>query len=324
MRILKSFALILFSIHLWVSATEAVEIVSVQTWDIPPYNWALDGFQSVCKCEVKKLVLKEIGKDKIVEKIRELNPPLLLAIGNGALSSLEPIRDVPILYSSILKPHKMLTGRKNVVGVNMSIPPGELLREFLAILPNAKRIGLLYDPANSSEMVGDLQVAAKAMGVTLLTVVNTNTKAVHESLRTIDGKIDAFWMLPDISVVNPVSGDLIMDFSMVTRVPIITFAPKYMDLGSFITMNIDELDMGKQVGEMANKVLGGMKPWNVRKSRLRKSTLVVNTMIGRKLGLIRDQQYVKDRIQRKVVHSDDYRFLKLVGLVRDNWSANMP
>ncbi len=324
MQIVRILSLCFFSVHLWSSTAAAVEIVALKTFDIEPYNLALKGFKSTCQCTVKEFALTEIDESKVfLEKVREISPPLLLAVGGRALTILKEINDIPIVYSSVLKPHDALSGEKNIIGVDVNIPPGEVLREFLAISPKTRRVGLLYNPANSGDMVRDILAAAKKLGAQMVVHEVTRTKDVYNELQKMRGNIEAFWMLPDISVVNRTTGESIMLFSMENRIPIITFAERFMNSGAFITMSIDELDMGKQTGEMASHILAGMAPWDVPKSTVRKSALVINTMVGNKLGILDKAGLAKTIDRRMVVSSDDPRFMRLEGDVKDKYE-HMP
>jgi putative ABC transport system substrate-binding protein len=68
-------------------------------------------------------------------------------------------------------------------------------------------------------------------------------------------------------------------------VPVVAFAGKYVDEGALASLDIDGFDMGKQGGEMANRILDGIRPADIPNTEARKAVLKVNRKVAQKLGI---------------------------------------
>jgi putative ABC transport system substrate-binding protein len=92
-------------------------------------------------------------------------------------------------------------------------------------------------------------------------------------------------MLPDQTVVTPQTLDHIFFFSLENRLPIITFAEKYLKLGAVLSVSFDPTDMGKQAGELALTILNGTNVSDLAPVQVRKADIQVNRLTAKLLGL---------------------------------------
>ena len=80
---------------------------------------------------------------------------------------------------------------------------------------------------------------------------------IKNKLDAIKPRIDAFWMLPDVTLMTPETIEILLLFSLENKIPIITFSEKYVRMGALLSISSDPYDMGKQAGEMANRIING-------------------------------------------------------------------
>ena len=277
---------ILFLLFLFPGLSKAgQEIVAIQSIRVKPYEDAMRGFQGVCSARVERIVISESGGTDVVRKITEISPDMVLAIGKDALSLVKRIKTTPILYLMVLNPQSILSGEGNIAGVSMNIPPERQLRALLDALPATKSIGLLYDPNRTSYLVGKAQDSAGKMGINLIAKEVHNSREAPSLIMDMKGKIDVFWMLPDITVITPQTVEFLLLFSLENNIPLLAFSDKYVEAGAFMSTDIDAFDMGTQAGEMAKEILFGRGVKDVRHVYARKVVISTNLMIARKLGV---------------------------------------
>jgi putative ABC transport system substrate-binding protein len=108
---------------------------------------------------------------------------------------------------------------------------------------------------------------------------------VPEQLKKMNASCNVFWMLPDPTVVTPETVEFILLFTQQNRVPVVTFAGKYVDNGALFSLDIDGFDLGKQSGEMAVRLLSGTDISQVRETEVRKAVMKVNRKVATKLGI---------------------------------------
>jgi putative ABC transport system substrate-binding protein len=261
------------------------EILAVQSARVEPYEEALKGFKSTSDAQIQRIILSETQGKNISREIKRIKPDIVLAIGRDALSTAKKVKNIPVVYLMVLNPQTMLSGEKNITGVSMNISAEKQLRAFLEALPRTKRIGIVYDPSRTAYIVKDAQHAARKMGVTLLAKKTENSKEVPSLIMDMKGKIDAFWMVPDITVITPDTVEFLILFSMENNIPLLTFSEKYLELGAFMSTAIDPFDMGVQAAEMANNILREKDGKSIQQANARRMIVSTNLMIAGKLGI---------------------------------------
>lgn len=269
----------------WPPVASAQGILVVQSLQIKPYDAALQGFQSLYDGTVKRLVTSEQEAADIVREVHRMKPALILAIGRDGLAKVRSVKDIPIVYLMVLNPQRLTAGNDNITGVSMQLPAEKQLAALQKVLPQVKKVGVLYDPAKSGAFFRDAQAAARTLGIELLTREVHEAKDALVALQGMKGKVGAFWMLPDASVVTPETVDMLLLSSIENNIPVFTFSEKYVEMGALLSLEIDPYDLGKQAGEMAKKVLAGTDVRDIPPVDARNAVVTINLKVARKLGI---------------------------------------
>ena len=261
------------------------EILIVQSLSIPPYNEAVRGFKAVCPARTSSLFSTDLSETDIAGRVRKENPDLILAVGMDALEKVRNIGSVPIVYLMVLNPRPLVSDKNNITGISMYVQAEKQLAAFRQVLPNVNRIGILYDPAKSGAIVQKAQGVAAAMGLELVTRKVQNSRDAATALDAMKGKIDALWLLPDTSVVNPGTIDLLLLSAIEYRIPVFTFSEKYTEKGALFSLELDAAEAGRQAGDMANRIIDGSDVQRIGKTDARGGTLSINLIVAKKLGI---------------------------------------
>ena len=290
------FRLLIFFILLTLckgSAWAGQEIVAIQSIRIQPYEDAVQGFESACGAKIKRLIISELKGTDIVEKINEIRPDMILAVGLDALSRVIRIKDIPFIYLMVLHHQSILSGEKNISGVSLDIPQEKQLRTLLVALPRTKTVGLLYAQEKTGRLAKKAREAAREIGIKLLAKEVHSTRDVSQSIQDMKGKIDVFWMLPDLTVITPETIEFVLLFSLENKIPILAFSEKYVELGALMSVGIDAFDIGIQAGEMAEKILSGRDIMNARHVDARKAVISINLKVAKTLGIPIDEKIIR-------------------------------
>ncbi|MGA1843370.1 MAG: ABC transporter substrate-binding protein [bacterium] len=277
--------IISLSVLLYGLSGASQEILVIQSIRIRPYENALTGFREACGCNTRQLVLSETKEADVSGHIRTVKPAAILAIGIDALTAIEGIRDIPVIYLMVLNPWMHHPGGGNITGVSMAIPPEKQLATFREALPDARRIGLLFDPDKSAAFVKRAREAAEESGTTLIAKRVIDARDVPALIKGMKGEIDAFWMLPDTTVISTETIDFLLLFSIENRIPVLTFSEKFVEKGALMSLTFDASDMGRQAGHMAEKILTGTKPNEIPNEEARKVIISINPKTAREMGI---------------------------------------
>ncbi len=261
------------------------DVVVLQSFRVKPYEQALKGFSSVNPANIKRLVISEQKGVDIQKKIRQADPALVLAVGMEALSAAKKLKDIPVVYLMVLNPQAILNGEENVTGVSMYIPPDKHLAALMETLPGTRTIGSLYDPGRTGPFVEQARKVAAKLQVRLVATEIRDPKQAPSLVAAMKDQIDVFWMLPDLTVITPETVEFLLLFSFENKIPLFTFSEKYVEMGAFLSMDIDAFDMGRQAGEMALQIQAGEDVARIRQTYARKAIVSTNLLIARKLGI---------------------------------------
>lgn len=273
---------------LFTAVAEAHHILVVQSSRVKPYEEAFRGFSRACRHETIRFVVSEAKEIEISDFIREEDPRLIVAIGADALEQVRQVRSIPIVYLMVLNPTKIMSEAKNSTGVLMTPSPVQQLDLIRKALPNVSKLGVLHDPNNSTKFIRQAVDAARPLGLELVIREVHAPREAPGALLRLRGEIDAFWMLPDPSVVSPETMEFFILFSGENRIPLITFSRKYVDLGALLALDVDPFDMGMQAGEMAGRIVQGTDIRTIPRVDARKTVKWVNPNVARRLGLPKD------------------------------------
>ena len=75
-------------------------------------------------------------------------------------------------------------------------------------------------------------------------------------------------------------------FSYRTKVPVVGLSERHAEMGALLSLSFaSSEDIGKQAGEIANRILEGRTAGNIPYTMARQVNLTVNLKAARKLGL---------------------------------------
>ena len=104
-------------------------------------------------------------------------------------------------------------------------------------------------------------------------------------LDSLRGKVDAIWMLPDVTAVSPETTEAYFLFSQGERVPLVSFAEFYLSMGGAVALGIDRFDIGRQLGSLAQSVLDGTPVEELSTQPPRRVMMKVNDGVLRRLKI---------------------------------------
>lgn len=255
------------------------KIVVVKSADLKPYQDVVLGLRDGCGCDVREVKLN-VEEDK--KNILGSHPDAIVAIGTAAFKKVITITDIPVIYTMVMPSETTPPLNTNISGVSIDISPETYISTMNSLFTKAKRIGLIYDPRNTKEFVGNAIKAASASRIELVTKQVNDPSQVPAALNEMQQKIDILWLIPDPTVVTNEIVDYMFRFSFQNDIPIFTFSKKYIEMGAIASLDIEPYDMGEQAASIVNRVLA-------RKSAgsnvyARKSHLTVNQKMATKLG----------------------------------------
>ena len=271
------------------------ECVLLQSSPLKPYEEARQGFEKAWMGErplagpkgitigtLTQLLLSEQPQENRSALKKQLqHAQLVVVIGDPALDFVRDLRETPVLYLLAPSAEKLAA---NFTGIDLRILPSHQLEAMSRLMPKVRRIGALYNPAQSGQWVQEALTSPVSSVETLLFKKVTAAAMVPEALKSLGNTtIDAYWLLPDELVTNPQALEQLREFSMANRVPIVSFSDKYLKAGAAAAITFDMADMGVQAADMAARIVAGTKPGAIPAETPRRERVIVNTQVLRRM-----------------------------------------
>lgn len=270
------------------SPSHAEDIAAVKSVDILPYRDAVKGFKEVVKANVYEYCLGVDDNSLILLRLTETQgTDLIFTLGTDALTLVkDEFRDIPIVFTFVLNPADAIKSRSpHITGIDINIPPEEQFNALLQVVPQVKRIGVIYDPSKSQSIINEAETAAKKLGISLVSrKIDSKSEAIN-AITMMEGNVDAIWMAPDTTAITPESIKYMLLFAFRNRIPVIGISDKYVKDGVLLALSFDSEDIGRQAGEVANSILSGrdIKKFSLIKPRTFKFSINLNT--AEKIGI---------------------------------------
>lgn len=189
------------------------------------------------------------------ERVLAASPDLIIAIGSRALQATENIERIPIVYLLVPSPEKYIKNRDNVTGVRFGLSAQAQFNELSRNIPGVKRLGVIYDPKRTGKLIN--QALFTLTDHELVALPTNNPREVPALLKQLRGKVDALWLIPDLTVINPVTLESYIRFSMENKIPVLAFAEKYLEKGAAMAVTIDTGAMAAKIAELASRIVRG-------------------------------------------------------------------
>ncbi len=278
-------------------AADRVIVSVIYSSNSEPYQQAWEGFKSFLSAKnvalwVSRYNLSEESPEKIINQIAEEKPQIIFALGTKAVRIAQgSFKNIPIVFALVLEPE--FFKEANVTGVMMDIPARMKVAQIKRLFPGMGNLGLVYSDRTADKAAETLQ-ACNELGLKLVTKKIDSEKQLPEAIREIRSKIDVFIMVPDTKIYFPQSVKFLLKESLKQNLPVIGLSRFYSKDGAVISFDCDYLDLGKQAGELATKIIDGARPQDIALVTPRKINCSMNLKVAKDLGVKFSPEIIKE------------------------------
>ena len=267
---------------------------------IPPYAEAAQGFRDGFGGEVAEFDMAgEISNGlSILPKLTSPECGVIGSVGSLATRFLKiRIVDKPIVYSMVLNPAGDGITGANITGVRLESSPAAALAGIKKIMPNAKKIGVIFNPTASSDYVAEAGKAAAAMGLAIVSAPAMTLSDALRSIAELANRSDILWMIPDaVSSSDSVFREMLR-ISLQKGIPIFALSQKHVADGALAALATDYSTNGLQAGRMAARAAGGNPPASMPSEYAQKQGWIINLRAAERYGIRLPDDIVKEAVE---------------------------
>lgn len=240
----------------------------------------------------------------VVEQVVRERPRVIVALGASvARAAGAATREVPIVYGAVSDPtaaglvNVSDAAPGNVTGVSDALVLARQIDLIRAVAPQARRVGMVYDPQNpdSLAVIKQLQTLLPKVGMTLVDAAASRAADVGPAARSLIEKADVFYSATDrrISAGYPALVRVAED----SRIPLVAGEPDAVALGAVAAIGVSYREIGAQTGLMVARVLKGEAPGQIKPQGLGRLTLHINQQAAERQGATLSDALLKSAAQ---------------------------
>ena len=241
---------------------------------------------------------------QIARKFIGDKPDAIVAIATpSAQAVVAATKSVPVVFSAVTDPvaAKLVpsweASKGNVTGVSDLLALDKQIDLIKQVVPNAKRVGMVYNPgeANSVVVVKQLQELLPKQGMTLVEASAPRSVDVSSAARSLVGKVDVIYTNTDNNVVS--AYEALVKVGQDAKLPLVASDTDSVKRGAIAALGINYRDLGEQTGRMVARILKGEKPGDIKPETSSKLELYVNPGAAEKQGVKLSDALVKSAAQ---------------------------
>jgi len=222
-----------------------------------------------------------------VDLICAIATPSAMSAYNSCMNT-----DIPVIYTAVSDPvgaglageDKSSVG--NITGTSDALPVVEQLEMIRQMMPDAKKIGIIYttSEANSVSTIAEYKKNAAAYGFEIVETGINTIADVPMAAADMASKVDCITNLTDNTVVSALQ--TVLEAANKQGIPVFGSEVEQVENGCVASMGLDYVELGRQTGAMAAKVLKGeAKAQDLPFEVISQASLYVNTAAAEKVGL---------------------------------------
>ncbi len=227
---------------------------------ISGFEWSLKNCDP--PCQLLPYYLKTTDESQ-KSQISSLKPDILLAVGSTATAFADKyFPTTPIVFAKVLNPIESGFIRSwdnpsgHVTGAALDIPVGQQIQKFATVIPNLKRIGVVYTD-NSSRLVDEARRACAGQNLTLIAIKIESSKELPAAIDSLCRTADGIWTIADELLSSPQFIRHTLVETLRAKIPIMGFNQNFVENGALFCLEADYKFIGRQAGEMVLALMNG-------------------------------------------------------------------
>lgn len=169
----------------------------------------------------------------------------------------------PIVFAAVTDPvgagllPSLKETKEGMTGVSDAWPYERQLALLRELVPKAKTIGVLFNPADAASDYGIRQIRdiSKKMGLALVEVACASPAEVGTAAASVIRRVDALYLSSDATVISGFPGAAQVAFR--AKKALIVGDRGTVEKGGLATVSVGYSSLGRQVADLLNRVLRG-------------------------------------------------------------------
>ena len=200
-------------------------------------------------------------------------------------------KNIPVVFNAVSDPvaAKLAVSdtepAKNISGISDKLPVEDQLKLIRKVLPEAKKIGILYttSEANSVSTIEEYKKLASNYGFEIIEKGIGKAAEIPQAADVLLTQVDCISNMTDNTVVSALA--VILEKANALKIPVFGSEEEQVKNGCIASAGLDFLELGKSAGIMAARVLNGEDINTIPYETIKEAKITVNEEVATKLGI---------------------------------------
>jgi putative ABC transport system substrate-binding protein len=233
------------------------------------------------------------GQDagELAGQLKRAGTKVVIALGRQGIHAATGIE-----YPTVISAVSTVADLDKQAGILLAPDPQLLFAQLKGLVPGARRVYVIYNPANYEWLIKLAREAARANGLELVALEARDLASAARQYETVfanaDGRRDAVWLPPDTSTVDEATTVAIALREAWNRnIPVFSSNLLHVKRGVLFALFPDNLKLGKSLAGLANAALAGEAKHGIQP--LREVRTALNLRTAGHIGLNVGQKQVR-------------------------------
>lgn len=199
--------------------------------------------------------------------------------------------DIPVIFTAVNDPvaanlaDETRMPKGNITGTSDKLPIEAQLKLIRAMLPEAKKIGILYSTSetNSESAIAEYKQLAGNYDFEIVETGINQQADIPLALDNLVTEVDCLSNLTDNTVVS--SLPVLLDKAEAADIPVFGSEIEQVKNGCIAAAGIEYIELGKQTGKMAARVLNGENAAEIAYESIENSSIYINKAVMDKFAV---------------------------------------
>ncbi|MEC5160262.1 ABC transporter substrate binding protein [Janthinobacterium sp. CG_S6] len=220
----------------------------------------IQGIEERTKLRVRSYALEpKVDAAELNATLKHNGTRVVIALGRQGLNAAATLdREITVLVGGVL----LLSDSDNVAGISLTPDPALLFARLRALLPELRRVVVVYNPKKSDWLIKLGREAARAQGLELSAHVAGDlaeaARLYTGLIGAADNRRDAVWLPHDTTTVEETTIlPLVLRESWNSGVPIFSSNVLHVKKGALFAMMPNNVELGRTLASSALGVIAG-------------------------------------------------------------------
>lgn len=301
------------------SGSQKYEVAVLQYADHPSLDNCLEGFklgldESGISYEIDEQSAKndDSTNTQIAQQIAAKKPDIVCGIATPSAQACYNAcyeAGIPVIFNAVSDPvsaklaESETQAMDGITGVSDKLPVEAQLELIREMLPDAQKIGILYttSEANSVSTIADYKEKAPEYGFEIIEKGITNAAEIPQAADVLLTQVDCVTNMTDNTVVDNLP--VLIEKANAAKIPVFGSEEEQVGNGCIAAAGIDYIELGKQAGRIAARVLNGEDISSIPYETMTESKITINTDAAELLGITIPQS-ITDKAEVKNAPSE--------------------